>query len=134
METPDFDVKMAIRMSCSLPIFFSAVRHEGEVYVDGALTDAFPIDYVNNMETTHNTLGIRYDSAEYSATRDINSIDKFFTSLISISTRDRYSPDSNVLSIDVGKITVLDFKNPKVLKKAFKVGASRMSSILKKIE
>jgi hypothetical protein len=86
------------------------------------------------METTHNTLGIRYDSAEYSANKDINSIDKFFTSLIAISTRDRYSPDSNVLSIDVGKITVLDFKNPKVLKKAFKVGASRMSSILKKIE
>ena len=133
-ETPDFDVKTAIRMSCSLPIFFSAVRHEGEVYVDGALTDAFPIDYVNNMETTHNTLGIRYDSAEYSTHKDINSIDKFFTSLVAISTRDKYSPDSNVMTIDVGKITVLDFKNPKVLKKAFKIGASRMSQILKKIE
>jgi predicted acylesterase/phospholipase RssA len=133
-ETPDFDVKTAIRMSCSLPIFFSAVRHEGEVYVDGALTDAFPIDYVNNLDNVHNTLGIRYDSAEYSTHKDINSIDKFFTSLIAISTRDRYSPDSNVLSIGVGKITVLDFKNPTVLKKAFKLGASRMSQILKKIE
>ena len=133
-ETPDFDVKTAIRMSCSLPIFFSAVRHEGEVYVDGALTDAFPIDYVASLNTTKHTLGIRYDSQEYSANKDINSIDKFFTSLIAISTRDKYSPDSNVLSIDVGKITVLDFKNPKVLKKAFKLGATNMTEILKKIE
>ena len=134
IETPEFDVKTAIRMSCSLPIFFSAVRHEGEVYVDGALTDAFPIDYVAGLDTTNNILGIRYDSAEYSTHKDINSIDKFFTSLIAISTRDRYSPDSNVLSIDVGKITVLDFKNPKVLKRAFKIGANRMAQILKKIE
>lgn len=133
-ETPDFDVKTAIRMSCSLPIFFSAVRHEGEVYVDGALTDAFPIDYVAGLENVHNVLGIRYESVEYSATKDINSIDKFLTSLIAISTRDRYSPDSNVISIDVGKITVLDFKNPKVLKKAFKIGATKMTDILKKIE
>jgi predicted acylesterase/phospholipase RssA len=133
-ETPDFDVKTAIRMSCSLPIFFSAVRHEGEVYVDGALTDAFPIDYVAGLENVHHVLGIRYESVEYSATKDINSIDKFLTSLIAISTRDRYSPDSNVISIDVGKITVLDFKNPKVLKKAFKIGATKMTDILKKIE
>lgn len=132
-ESPDFDVKTAIRMSCSLPIFFSAVRHEGEVYVDGALTDAFPIDYVSSLDTTNNILGIRYDSSEY-AQKEINSIDKFFTSLIAISTKDRYSLDSNVLSIDVGKITVLDFKNPKILKKAFKIGATRMTEILKKIE
>jgi predicted acylesterase/phospholipase RssA len=132
-ETPDFDVKTSIRMSCSLPIFFSSVRHEGEVYVDGALSDAFPIDYVAGLNTTTNTLGIRYDSAEYS-TQNINSIDKFLMSLIAISTRDIYSSDNNVLSIDVGKITVLDFKNPRVLKKAFKIGATKMTEILKKIE
>lgn len=133
-ETPDFDVKTAIRMSCSLPIFFSAVRHEGEVYVDGALTDAFPMDYVAGLVNVHNILGIRYDSVEYGTHKDINSIDKFLTSLIAISTRDRYSPGQNVLSIDVGKITVLDFKNPKILKKAFKIGASRMVELLKKID
>lgn len=134
IETPDFDVKTAIRMSCSLPIFFSAVRHEGEVYVDGALTDAFPMDYVTRLNTTNNILGIRYDSAEYEAPKDINSVNKFFTSLIAISTRDKYLPNSNVLSLDVGKISVLDFKNPKALKKAFKLGASRMVELLKKIE
>jgi predicted acylesterase/phospholipase RssA len=131
-ETPDFDVKIAIRMSCSLPIFFSAVRHDDQVFVDGALTDAFPIDYVSNLKHTKNILGIRYDSDEYTP-KNIDSIDKFFTSLISISTKDRYVHE-NVLTIDVGKISVLDFKNPKVLKKAFKIGANKMSEVLKKIE
>lgn len=132
-NTPDFDVKTAIRMSCSLPIFFSAVRHEDMVYVDGALTDPFPIDHVAQLPGVNNALGIRYDSNDYKTPIEINSIDKFFTSLIAITTKDRFV-HPNVFSIDVGKISVLDFKNPKMLKRSFKIGARAMTSYLKKNE
>lgn len=133
MMTPDFDVKTAIRMSCSLPVFFSAVRHENSVFVDGALTDPFPIDYVSKLPGVQNVLGIRYESSEYATPVNIDGLDKFFTSLIAVTTRDRFT-HPNVFTIDVGKISVLDFKNPKILKKSFKVGAIAMQSYLKKHE
>jgi len=127
---PDMEVRTAIRMSCSLPIFFSAVRHEDELYVDGALTDAFPINHV--MTLSKNVLGIRYNSSEYNTPMDINGLDKFFTSLIAVSTRDKYSKDANVFSIDVGNLSVLDFRNPRKLKKSFKIGYNAMLNYLKK--
>jgi hypothetical protein len=79
-----------------------------------------------------NVLGIRYDSSEHATPMEINGIDKFFTSLIAVSTRDVYSPDANVFTIDVGDLSVLDFKHPKKLKKAFKMGFDSMQSFLKK--
>lgn len=127
---PDMSVRIAIRMSCSLPIFFNAVRHEDELYVDGALTDAFPINHV--MTLSKNVLGIRYQSSEYNTPMEITGLDKFFTSLIAVSTRDKYSKDANVFSIDVGDLSVLDFRNPRKLKKSFKVGYNAMLNYLKK--
>jgi predicted acylesterase/phospholipase RssA len=127
---PTMDVRVAIRMSCSLPIFFSAVRYEGELYVDGALTSAFPM--VHAMSLSDNVLGIRYDSTEYSTPMEISGLDKFFTSLIAVSTKDHYPDDANVFTIDVKDISVLDFKSPKKLKKAFKMGFDSMKNFLKK--
>jgi predicted acylesterase/phospholipase RssA len=127
---PDMDVRLAIRMSCSLPVYFSAVRYEDELYVDGALTDAFPMEYTSKM--CKNVLGIRYASSEHATPMEINGLDKFFTSLISVSTRDVYSPDANVFTIDVGDLSVLDFKHSKKLKKAFKLGFDAMKDFLKK--
>lgn len=40
---PDMDVALALRMSCSIPLYFAAVTHRGELYVDGAITDNMPI-------------------------------------------------------------------------------------------
>ena len=133
MNTPEFDVRTAIRMSCSIPIVFSAVRYEDSVYVDGALSDPFPVDYVANLEHVNNVLGIRYDSSEYKTPMAINSIDKFCTNLVAISTRDRFR-HSNIFTIDVGDIGVMDFKTPRVLRKSFKIGARAMAQFLKKNE
>ncbi|AGE57763.1 lipid hydrolase [Acanthocystis turfacea Chlorella virus NTS-1] len=129
-EHPDMDVKTAIRMSCSLPIYFSAVRHEDEVYVDGALTDPFPVDYVSGL--SKNVLGIRYESNEYKTPMNITRLDEFLKSLVIVSTKDVFSKDANVFTIDVGDLSVLDFKNPKKLKKSFKVGFTAMQNFLKK--
>ncbi len=40
---PDMDVATALRMSCSIPLYFAAVTYQGELYVDGAITDNMPI-------------------------------------------------------------------------------------------
>jgi len=129
-DHPDMDVKLAIRMSCSLPIYFSAVRYNDEVFVDGALTDPFPIDYVSTI--SNNVLGIRYESDEYKTPLSITRLDEFLKSLITVSTKDVYSKAANVFTIDVGSLSVLDFKNPSKLKKSFKIGFQAMQDFLKK--
>ncbi|AAC96541.1 hypothetical protein PBCV1_A173L [Paramecium bursaria Chlorella virus 1] len=131
-ETPDMDVRTAIRMSCSIPVYFSAIKYNDCIFVDGALTDAFPYDYVKNLPNVKNPLGIRYNSKEHESPIEINTIDKFFQSLIVTATKDKFSKNSNVLEINVKNITVLDFKNPKALKKAFGYGVVQTRDFIKK--
>lgn len=40
---PEMRVAQALRMSCSIPLYFAATSYKGELYVDGALTDNFPL-------------------------------------------------------------------------------------------
>lgn len=50
-NTPEMSIITAIRMSISIPIFFTPVLYNEEYYVDGALTNTFPINHCN-QETT----------------------------------------------------------------------------------
>ena len=40
---PDMSVLLAMRMSISIPIYFTPVTYNNKLYVDGACTDSFPI-------------------------------------------------------------------------------------------
>lgn len=40
---PDMSIARAIQLSCCVPFYFVAQEHEGDVYVDGALVDNFPL-------------------------------------------------------------------------------------------
>lgn len=44
--TPTMSVLTAVRMSVSIPVIFTPVIHEGDVYVDGGLFDNLPINYI----------------------------------------------------------------------------------------
>ena len=41
--TPDMEVAVAVRLSCTLPFLFGFAVHRGEAYVDGGLVDNFPV-------------------------------------------------------------------------------------------
>lgn len=43
--TPSMSVVKAIRASCSLPILFTPVKHNGDLYIDGGIYNNFPIDF-----------------------------------------------------------------------------------------
>lgn len=43
--TPSMSVVTAIRASCSLPVLFAPVKHNGDLYIDGGIYNNFPIDY-----------------------------------------------------------------------------------------
>lgn len=51
INSPNMKVTRAIRMSISIPFIFTVQRYNGEIYVDGALVNNYPIDlYVNCLE------------------------------------------------------------------------------------
>tara|TARA_B100001179_G_C18265524_1_gene264457 strand:- start:80 stop:547 length:468 start_codon:yes stop_codon:yes gene_type:complete len=41
--TPHFKVAVAVRISTSIPLFFTPVRHGGKTYFDGSMMDDYPL-------------------------------------------------------------------------------------------
>jgi predicted acylesterase/phospholipase RssA len=66
VRTPDMTLRHALRISCSIPFLFTAVEHEGHIYVDGALTSAFPVSVAVDVYGCKDILGINFE--EYSST------------------------------------------------------------------
>ncbi len=78
-NNPNMDVIDALRISISIPLFFTPVIYENKYYVDGALTNNYPIDIcVNNNKET---MGVVLTSNTYTYT-EINSIDNYLISII----------------------------------------------------
>lgn len=60
-ETPDMDVLLAIRISCAVPVLFRPVRFNGDVYVDGAVLNNFPMSAFSSRPDDPQTLGLWID-------------------------------------------------------------------------
>ena len=66
---PDTPVALAIRTSCSMPIFYEPVRYRGHIYIDGGVGDVFPLNAFT--QTDGSTLGIMVMSSAESITDDL---------------------------------------------------------------
>lgn len=62
IRSPDMSVRDAVRMSCSVPFLFTAVHHENHVYVDGALTAAFPVSVALDTYGCTRVLGLNFET------------------------------------------------------------------------
>ena len=84
-DSPDMSVLTAIRMSMSLPVLFSPVRHNDDLYVDGALYESLPIGYIRRFkDTLRDTLAIRTRAARHDvASRPIGDIGTYLATMIS---------------------------------------------------
>ena len=49
--TPNISVITALRISTSIPFVFTPVLYKGDYYIDGGVTNYFPIDYCNQDTT-----------------------------------------------------------------------------------
>lgn len=66
-HTPDVPVAKALRMSMSIPLFFTAVEHgrPTQIYVDGGVLNNYPIQiFDKGQEKNPQTLGLRLDTRE----------------------------------------------------------------------
>ena len=101
---PSMSVAKAIRMSCSIPLMFCAVKHDDKIYVDGGVTDNFPME---NPDAKPPVLGISLESSmnKMIPGTPIKTLDAYFGAIVKTamgggsSEKRKCPPRSHVVTI-----------------------------------
>ena len=107
--TPNMPISLAVRISISIPILFTPIKYENDLYIDGCILDNFPIHLFPN---DNHTLGIRLKS---SRNNNINNIEDYITTIIYTFTSKYESLknkdfENRIITINIPeKITQLQF-------------------------
>lgn len=105
--TPAMDVALALRMSCCIPLYFSAIKEQGMVYVDGAVADNFPMAWAVNQFGGATVVGITFWPR---ASHPDNSLEEYVAALLECSTRRHYDlDDRRILALDTGARSAFEF-------------------------
>jgi NTE family protein len=56
-SAPTMEIRMAMRISTSIPLYFKSVQYNNTVYVDGGFLNNYPIEYFDDISTK--TLGLK---------------------------------------------------------------------------
>ena len=119
-ETPDFEVAMAVRISCCMPGLMRALTVDGEMLVDGDLMKGKPMWSLskNLKNTTDRILEIRLEGTYVGKDASpIEYVNGMYTCITSSETdfikniygkKDKY----DYLVIDTGNVVVVDFNYP----------------------
>jgi predicted acylesterase/phospholipase RssA len=101
-NTPDMPVKLAIRMSISLPLLFAPVRYGkfDDLYVDPFIGRNFPHDYPGSNPADNAVLGLRIDLTSCSYT---DSFASYALSMVNFMIE-----QSNVYDMSHYKWTIID--------------------------
>ena len=104
---PNLSVYKAIKMSFSIPFVFSSVKFNNCVYVDGAITDNYPIEVYNDMMSE--TIGIQLVSRKKRCETDtflsfVSSVMK----CLKVQLEDKIL-DNRTLCIPAGEVTSMSF-------------------------
>lgn len=140
--TPGMRVALALRMSCAIPLYFSAVTHEGCVYVDGAVSDNFPVAWAASRAGSGGVLGIAFEPR---ASDPRNSFEDFVGALLECSTRRNYDAlpvggkggggarRTAVIMLDTGARSAFELTmSAKDMKKLYLAGARQTRAWVKK--
>jgi predicted acylesterase/phospholipase RssA len=135
VRTPDMLVSKALRISCSVPLIFAAVRDDetDDVLVDGGLSNSFPLDVATQIYGCRHVMGITFDQERV----PVNSIERYVAAIVETVVQSNSrgtSTDCDVLTIpapadDAG----LDFElSPEHKRRLFQHGMDCMRDWLKK--
>ena len=138
---PDMPIYLAIRISCSLPFIFQPVKFNNQIFIDGGLTDNFPIQLTNHnvKETisictnTSNVCNIDGDCS------DIQSLIDYFTTVMQCPLNFRINKKitkhkSNIILINTNIKDMVDFninsiKKESLYKKGYDTALSFINNI-----
>lgn len=125
LTKPDICVIDALACSCNLPIVFEPIKIENNFYVDGGVTNNFPINYINKNDYIY-TLGICCNNKKIS---NFNNIFEYLGQILSLSidNNDNSRIENFNNKIDIINITsfenTLDFEiNSETIKKRINYG------------
>lgn len=132
--TPTLEISKALRMSCGVPLYFSAVKHEGALYVDGGVANNFPVEYAYELGAKK-VLGVRFKLPPKTPDHPW-TLDAFLGAVLE-STVNRPCPTpATIMSLDTGPITQpLNFKLSKEeMNDLYISGYIQASAFFKKIK
>lgn len=111
--SPDMDVALALRMSCAIPLYFAAVPHASQLFVDGGVADNFPIEWACDRYGEHTAVGMCFRSAGGDPGRAM--ADYVAALLESTYARRRAQTIARgcVLQLDAGGASTFDFGMPR---------------------
>jgi predicted acylesterase/phospholipase RssA len=117
-------------MSCSVPLYFRAVQHRGDWYVDGGVADNFPVAWAVHAGAAH-VFGIRLKPRRGA----IKTLDAFIGALVDASTQEYVPRGVDVLDLDAPGVSSLNFGAPRSqLLKLFSAGAKQAELYMKKVQ
>ena len=119
-ETPDFEVAMAVRISCCMPGLMRALTVDDDLLVDGDLLKGKPMWTLSKhlKNTPNRVLEIRLEgSYAGSAQSPLEYVNGMYTCMTSAETsfiKSVYGKQDNIdcLVIDAGNVVVVDFNHP----------------------
>lgn len=128
---PDMDVALALRMSCTIPLYFTAVNHMGKVYVDGAVSDNFPLAWASEKYGGSTVLGVTFRPR---ATDPGRSLEEYVGALLECSTRKHYTiDDKRIVALDVGIRSAFEFNmSRRGMRRLYVAGARQARDWIKK--
>lgn len=125
---PDMPVLLAIRMSCSVPIYFAAVQWQDCWYVDGSIVDNFPCDWAIRRGAQH-VLGV---SAQTPPTPP-RTFEAFVAAVVESATSTQPHSRASILELRLPAVTGLHFGAPPgELTRLFFAGMEQADAFVKK--
>ena len=129
---PKMKVINAIRISFSIPGYFTPAKYKKKMYIDGACIDNYPIHLFDNDET----IGIYlYSSSNY--INEFNNLEEYFTRIIQcliegFDTNSTRNYSRSTIKIDLEQVGMLDFDiNIEEINKIKQIGYNSTYNYLK---
>ena len=117
IDTPDFPVLDAIRMSIGIPLVFTKKLYNGDIMLDGGIISSYPLSlYCDKLETTLGFKSVNTGEHNETVYQDINSLESFLYNLFSCFTVQRDKYINMTLEMDKHTVFILSTKDSEVLK------------------
>lgn len=140
---PNMSVLKAIRTSCSLPILFTPIKHNGDLYLDGGLYNNFPIDYfTKSISNIKDVIGINIVSTSKETIYTfVDYITKIFQTVINRLTKEYTNElNDNILTLQFEDEGWISFKGMRIeisketLESYVLIGYQKMKELIKEYE
>lgn len=79
-NSPNMPIYKAIRISCSIPFYYNNVEYHGKIYIDGGITNNYPINLFDN--DLEHTIGFYPKNNNIIKQTNMNEIENYITNFV----------------------------------------------------